>query len=124
MNWRVALLAACAGLAAVTNAMPGASAAGASAMTRLQVVEDEWRATPSRTRARPGTLSIEVVNVGEDDHNLVVARAGGGPRASTGTLRPGDRVKITVRAQRGTYKLLCSVSDHADRGMRSKIKVR
>jgi plastocyanin len=124
VSWRVALLASCAGLAVVTNAMPGANAAGVSAVTRLQVVEDEWRATPSRTRARPGTLSIEVVNIGEDDHNLVVARAGGGPRATSGTLRPGDRVKISVRARRGTYKLLCSISDHAERGMRSKIRVR
>ena len=38
MDWS---RSACAGLAAVTNAMPGASAAGASAVTRLQVVEDD-----------------------------------------------------------------------------------
>jgi plastocyanin len=118
------MLAACAALATIAGALPTAWAGQTAATTRVQVVEDEWRATPSRSRVRRGTLKLEVVNMGEDDHNLVIARAGGGTRRSTGVLRPDERETLTLSVRAGTYKLWCSIADHAERGMRSKIKVR
>ncbi len=124
MSERATVLAACAVAMVAVGSLPTAWAGKAARTTRVQVVEDEWRATPSRTRVRPGTLKVEVVNMGEDDHNLVIARAGGGGRRSTGVLRPDERETLTLSVRRGTYKLWCSISDHAARGMRSSIRVR
>ncbi len=124
MSWRANLLCVLAAAAIVAGAIPSAFAAQTSATTRTQVVEDEWRLTPSRSRVRPGTLKIEVVNMGEDDHDFVIARAGGGLYYDSSVIAPGERAEFKFKVKRGTYKLWCAIANHADRGMRSKIRVR
>lgn len=110
--------------AIIVGAIPSAFAARTSAVTRVQVVEDEWRVTPSRSRVKPGTVKLEVVNMGEDDHDFELARAGGGLRFDSDVIPPGERATYSFKLKRGTYKLWCGISDHLARGMKSKIRVR
>lgn len=117
-------MCSCAGLAVAAGAIPSAFAAQTAATTRVQVVEDEWRLSPSRTRIKPGTAKIEVVNMGEDDHDFELARAGGGYHFDSDVIPPGERATFSFKVKRGTYKLWCGIADHRDRGMRSKIKIR
>lgn len=125
MNGRAVTLAVAGALALVVGAIPVAyGAQSAATTTRVQVVADEWRLTPSRSKVKPSTVRIEVVNMGEDDHDFVIARAGGGYRYDSDVIAPGERIELSFSAKRGTYKLWCSLADHAERGMRSKIKVR
>lgn len=108
-------------LAVCASALPVATAA---APARTQVVADEWRLTPSRTTFKPGTVKVEVVNMGEDDHDFVIARAGGGLRYDSAIINPGKRAEFSFKLKRGTYKLWCSLGNHKSRGMQSKLKVR
>lgn len=125
MRKRVVTLAIAGALTVVCGAIPAAYAASVTGTTtRVQVVADEWRLSPSRSKIKPGKTRIEVVNMGEDDHDLRVARAGGGYRYDSDVIAPGERIELSFTAKRGTYKLWCSLADHKAKGMTSKIQVR
>lgn len=110
----------------VAESSPEASRAGspdgATAATRLQVVEREWRIQLSRARVRPGRVTVEVVNMGEDEHDLRFTRSGGSTY-TTPTIPAGDRVARTVRLRAGRYRLWCSLTGHRARGMSARLTV-
>lgn len=103
-----------------------ASPAGATARypDRLQVTAREFGFTLSRTSVRSGRVTIELVNFGEDDHDLALARTDGKSRYALPLTRPGARASVTVTLRKGTYRLACTIGDHALRGMKSSLRVR
>lgn len=98
---------------------------GAAPPQRMQVTEDEWSLVFSRLRMRPGLALIEVFNIGQDAHNLVMRQnAKGAQPIATDKLDHFQRATLKVKLQQGTYTLWCSLPRHKQRGMVATLRVR
>jgi plastocyanin len=105
----------------------GAAAApmlGARAPQRVQVTALEFEYRLSRLSVRQGPVLIELVNYGEDEHDLKLRRVGGTKVWTLRKLLPGSRATLSARLRPGTYRLWCAVADHRARGMRATLRVR
>lgn len=110
--------------ASVSAAADTTPAARTSAVSHMQVTAREYFLTTSRASVRPSTLKVEMVNYGEDDHDLAVMRKGGGTAKTIGVVHPGDRAMLSVKVRRGQYVLWCTITDHKQRGMRAVLRVK
>jgi hypothetical protein len=107
-------------MAALTAAMP----ATAAAPGRLQVTALEFEYRLSRPQLRAGRWSIiELVNLGEDEHDLRLRRVGGTRTYGIKTVLPGQRRYLAAKLRVGRYHLWCSIADHRARGMRAQLRV-
>lgn len=91
---------------------------------RLQVVAREFSLVLSRPRIRAGDAVVELVNLGEDDHDLALRRLG--PDAVTRRVLPTDPGRLgelTTRLRPGRYALWCTLADHRALGMRATLVV-
>ena len=93
---------------------------------RIQVTADEFRLTLSRGSIAGGPAVIELLNLGEDDHDLALRRmAKGGARTlRLPVITPGSLGELEARLWPGCYRLWCSVADHRARGMQATLVVR
>jgi hypothetical protein len=106
--------------AALVAAMP----ATAAAPGRIQVVAREFEYRLSRPQLRAGRWSIiELVNLGEDEHDLRLRRIGGTKTYAIPKLLPGKRGVLGAKLRVGRYRMWCSLGDHAARGMRAQLRV-
>ena len=98
--------------------------AHSAAATPVGIGEREYSIAVYRPRVRPGRLKLNVRNLGEDVHDLVVKRAGrrvGGLRT---VVRPGSTATLRLNLHApGRYLLVCTVADHERRGMRATLTV-
>lgn len=94
-----------------------------SAHSALQATGKEWSIRLSRTKVKPGTVRVEFVNLGEDDHDLAVTRKGGST-VRFSEIRPKEREVKTIKVRKGSYVFWCTLDGHKSRGMRSVLKVR
>lgn len=106
--------------------MIAAAALALAASTSVGVAEREWSIAVYRTSVRPGVVTFNVRNFGEDPHDLAIR----GPRplrrarAVTNEIRPGDSARLKVTLKRpGRYELYCTLEGHAERGMRQTLRV-
>jgi hypothetical protein len=99
----------------------------------LTVDESEWQIIPSERVVAAGTVTMEVYDRGQDEHNLTVQ----GPITSSGDgtirgqvwLQSGASTTMTAKLAPGRYKLYCSMfagtpQSHEAMGMLSSITVR
>jgi hypothetical protein len=103
-----------------------ATAAPAAAPSRLLVGGVEFRLTLSRRAVKPGRVTIQFQNRGEDDHDLRLQRITnrpGAPVARWAVTKPGDVTSLTVKLSRGRYRLWCSLPSHRELGMRATLRV-
>jgi plastocyanin len=121
---RGTLLAGTAAIAALAPAGSVASAARHAPSTAVGVGAREFRLAAYRTSVPAGTVRFNLMNYGEDGHDLVVRTAGGRQLARSAEVRPGGRTTVRLRLRPGTYRLLCGIADHAALGMRTTIRVR
>ena len=91
---------------------------------RVQVTALEFEYRLSRLSVRQGPALIELVNYGEDEHNLVLRRVGGTKRWRIAKILPGSHATLALRLRPGLYRLQCMVADHSARGMRATLRVR
>ena len=70
---------------------------------------------------RPGVIAFVATNDGQATHALAVDGPAG--EVSTAKLAPGEQRRIEVRLPPGTYKWLCPLDDHEQRGMVGRVKV-
>ena len=115
---RRALLA---GLAAL--ALAAATPGEARAPARLMVQADEYSLVLSRQSVVRGAALIQLVNRGEDPHDLRLRRTGGSHAISISETRPGGIATAMVRLRAGRYRLWCSLAGHRARGMRATLRV-
>ncbi len=83
----------------------------------------EYSFTLSRTRVPAGKIILELVNHGQDEHNLNAALGEGSPVGSLSDTRAGAVKDQAVELRPGTYTLFCSLPEHAKRGMKATLTV-
>ena len=110
---------------AVLAVVPAHAANGPLKVTRVQVSAKEFWYALSRRAVAPGPAIVELVNFGEDPHDLVIRRIA--PTARTfrfPRVDPGARDDLSFRLGAGRYRLWCSVADHRARGMSALLTVK
>src|SRR2546423_6456153 len=96
----------------VLGSLGGAAAlAHGSRSTAVGVGEREFRISVYRPVVPPGTLRLNVINRGEDDHDLAVLDAHGRVLAQGPVVPPGGRgtLRVTLRPP-GSYRLGCTLA--------------
>jgi len=112
-------------LAAVLAALAAAAAApAATPPSRLQVTAKEFYFTLSGRSVKAGPAIVELVNYGEDPHDLRIQRLGGGRVYRTPMLQPGKFHDLSLRLYAGRYRLWCGLPTHAALGMKATLVVR
>jgi plastocyanin len=91
---------------------------------RVQVVAQEFRYALSRTTIRAGAAIIELRNAGEDAHDLVLQRVGGGRVWVWPVTQAGGVSDQSVTLVPGVYRLWCGVANHRALGMQARLFVR
>jgi hypothetical protein len=91
---------------------------------RVQVTAKEFYFTLSRQSLQAGPAIIELVNFGEDPHDLRLQRVGGAHIAGTPEVQPGDYYDLSVTLLPGKYNLWCSIANHRALGMHAILTVR
>ena len=94
------------------------------APARVQVGADEFSYTLSRRSIKAGPAIVQLVNYGEDEHDLRLRRSGGTRVYRVGKVRPGRLAELEARLLPGRFTLWCSLSDHRARGMSATLVVR
>lgn len=122
------LVAGCGGNGGDRKA-PEAPAKTIRAGASLKVKADEYSFDPGRVTvtgaAKTGAvkLKIDLDNRGDLAHNLKVEKdgkeIGGTPTFQSGETRSGS-----VELKPGRYTMVCTVGDHAARGMKGELEVR
>lgn len=103
---------------------PVVDAPAPAALTRLQTTAREWSLTLSRPTIAAGALSLQLVNAGEDAHDLHVRPASGGADVlSASSTQPGTNTTISGSLPAGTYTLYCSLPGHETLGMHATLTV-
>ena len=117
------LLALAAGLAMALVA-PAAYAVTVRPPARVQVTSSEFDYVLSRTKVRQGRAIIELVNLGEDPHDLAIRRNAKGARTyRTKVVLPEQDARLSLRLYPGRYTLWCTVGDHRQFGMVATLTV-
>jgi plastocyanin len=91
--------------------------------TRSGVDEGEYYLTPTHTTVAAGTVELDPVNLGMDEHNLTIEDAQGN-LVGLVTVEPGQTQTIDVQLAPGSYRLFCSLYNHAALGMNATLTVR
>ena len=90
---------------------------------RVQVVAQEFSYSLSRTKVRAGRVIVELVNRGQDTHDLDLRRIGGMRIYRFPDVQPGQVVDREWKLAPGRYRLWCAVADHNERGMHAVLRV-
>ena len=91
---------------------------------RVQVVSQEFHLSPSRYVLKSGPAIVELYNLGEDDHDLVIQRVGS--TAPVGRIAPLHSRTVADRElnlKPGKYIHWCSLADHRQLGMQTRLTV-
>jgi len=115
------------GLAPVSAAGPGepGTAPPSTSPARVQVIATEYSFTLSRPVVPAGEVIIELVNRGQDPHNLQLVSAAEEANA-TGSFEntaPEHRRDQTLVMRAGSYTLFCSLPGHRAAGMHATLTV-
>jgi hypothetical protein len=105
---------------------PGDAPASTPTLPRfVSVSAREWSLTLSRPLVGAGTVTVELRNVGEDPHDLVVSPDDGShaPLAEWAETDPGEYVRRAIDLPAGRYLLFCSLEGHEAAGMSARLRV-
>jgi plastocyanin len=91
----------------------------------VQVIAKEFTFTLSRPEVPAGEVVVQLVNRGEDAHNLHVLRPADGAEPGALPNTPaGALANLRVTLGPGSYTLFCSLPEHEAKGMRATLLVR
>jgi plastocyanin len=92
---------------------------------RLGAVAHEFYYVPTHTTLSAGEETIELVNEGQDAHNLNVERVGasGEPLLELPETGPHGQASGKVVLPPGEYRIYCSLPEHEEQGMHTTITV-
>ena len=90
--------------------------------TAVGIAQREFAMTPYRRTVPVGNVKLNLRNLGEDVHNIVV-RGPGKFTAVGPDLEAGSSATWVVKLRKpGTYQLLCTRANHLKLGMKTSIK--
>jgi hypothetical protein len=104
--------------------LPAHAAKSPVKVTRVQVSAKEFWYALSRKTVVEGPAIVELVNFGEDDHDLRMRRIGGTRVYRWPDLAPGAYFDRELKLQPGRYKLWCGIANHEQLGMTAVLTVR
>jgi plastocyanin len=84
---------------------------------------------PSRKTVRSGELTVQLINAGEDEHNMDMEKVGPGNSpegpivVAVSAASKGASTPATVDVEPGTYRMWCTLPGHAANGMETTITV-
>ena len=90
---------------------------------RVQVVAKEFFFALSRHTLPAGPAIVELVNFGQDEHNLRMQRVGGAHVAGTPIVEPGAYYDMPITLLPGRYLLWCAIANHRALGMQATLIV-
>jgi plastocyanin len=90
---------------------------------RVQVVAQEYSFSLSRHKVKAGKVIVELVNRGQDTHDLALERVGSTHVIHFPSVDPGHYADRKLILKPGTYMLWCAVADHNERGMHTTLQV-
>ena len=90
---------------------------------QLDLTLDEFLIAPQEVVARPGRITVRITDRGRLRHNFRLWGPDGEP-VRVETLFPGDTVTRTAELAPGEYRMVCTVSNHAELGMTGRLVVR
>ena len=109
-------------LAALVVAVPAYAATRPPA--RVQVGASEFELVLSRRTVKQGRAIVQLVNLGEDPHDLALRRIAKGARTyKTREVLPGGVANLSLRLYPGRYHVWCTVGDHRVHGMHAILTV-
>jgi hypothetical protein len=97
--------------------------AAAAAASHLQVTEVEYRLLLSHGVVKAGPVNLETIDRGLDPHDLRLRALASGAQIAAPQLKPGQRWNAVVILRPGTYRLWCSLPEHARLGMHTTLTV-
>lgn len=112
----LSLLVLAAGVASARPPNPGPA--------RVQVTAKEFFLALSRRSIASGPAIVELVNFGEDAHDLRLQRIGGRHVYRTPVVQSGDYFDLGVTLGPGRYRLWCGVANHRQLGMNAVLTVK
>jgi plastocyanin len=117
--------AVAAAVAAAAVLVPGASPASPAKTfpNRVQVVAKEFYFALSRRTVPAGSAIVEIVNFGQDEHDLRMQRVGGAHIAGSPVVEPGAYFDMSITLRAGKYLLWCSIANHRALGMQATLIV-
>ncbi len=91
----------------------------------IGVHESEYRIRLSRASVSAGAVTVDLRNLGQDPHNLVIERAdGSGTRFVFAAGTSGSHQMRTLSLSPGGWVLYCSLPGHRDLGMSATVEVK
>ena len=87
----------------------------------IAISESDYKLDPSDVDAKSGTVTFELTNDGDTEHNLEVE--GNGVEEESDTIAPGDSTSFSVDLEPGTYEIYCAIDGHKDLGMEGELTV-
>jgi hypothetical protein len=91
--------------------------------SRLQVTEVEYRLLLSRGAVKAGAVNLEAIDRGMDPHDLRLRALASKGEIAAPELTPGQRWDGVVHLKPGTYRLWCTLPEHAKLGMHATLTV-
>jgi uncharacterized cupredoxin-like copper-binding protein len=102
-------------LVAAAIALPIAIAVGA---TSVNVTGKEYKFTLSKKSVRHGSVTFKFKNAGKLTHDFKIA----GKKTKL-ILKGKSAAPLTVKLKKGSYKYVCTIPGHADKGMKGTLRV-
>lgn len=141
---RFGLLAAGMALLAGTTFIAGSQPAAAQTATRMNMTLNEWSIIPDLPEVAAGDITFDVVNSGEDVHEVIIIKsdldiAALPPSKVRGEVdedaigqyiggfedvAPSASMSGTLTLTPGRYILLCNLTNHYAKGMVSTLQVK
>jgi uncharacterized cupredoxin-like copper-binding protein len=90
----------------------------------VQVIAKEYSFTLSRPEVPAGEVIVELLNRGEDPHNLHLLEPVEGSEAGAfSNTAPGVHADLKLNMRPGSYTLFCSLPGHEAKGMHATLTV-
>ena len=89
----------------------------------VEITLDDFLIAPQNLTAEPGRVTFRVVNRGRLRHSFRLWGADR-PPVEIETILPGDETVRAGELAPGEYRMVCTVSNHAELGMTGRLVVR
>ena len=99
------------------------TSAPSSGGPEVKVLLKEWAIEPKTLEASAGAVRFVVSNDGEFVHNLVIIKTDGEDRTPNFKKDEGPK-NLDTTLTAGTYRMVCDIPGHTERGMEGELVVK